>query len=561
MTAIKKYLVFHKYRELITPGLLGNYNGCEVYTLFFQKPLATVTYNLFTLINFGVFPASYFSKRPTFPTERIKVKIGGDTYNCGLEYYVRSIDSFTRFYSGFLRKGRWSFGSGMLEQEADTILAKQYVPGEATAETSLNKILKNNFTSGSYLIEHFDVKKQQTAIFREASESLVKISEAISKAVGLRIASVSDRLGNIILQFPSTLVRCDFNPSEDSQSLNLTIKTSPGFNFGHTLKSIAMNECERGKYLHDFAIGNAPLPVGNLSIDQTSGIHCCYLVESTTNTILSSFKGSYIEGIATQINLIQPEPRIVETSSGIKRVQLTSPMRGFSIGTNTSQTKEFWENERIFNEERKELEDAIAFKQYGLPSGHGHKEAANDIETLINKHGKLGAWLWDPFLSAQDILDTLFMCNFQNVELRALSSNHIKKNVKTSVCKPTLFERWKRFLQKLYVRGTSEEATGFEEWKKQENSLLMKLPKQAKVGLHLEFRVQHGSYGYKFHDRFLLFPGKGGRSKVWALGTSINNIGQNHHIIQEVSHPEYIIQAFEKLWSELNVPECLVWKS
>lgn len=561
MVPMKKHLVFHRYRGLIQPGLLGNYNGCEIYTVFFQKNSDAAAYNLYTLVNFGVFPAYKFSKPSEYLTKRIKTKIGGDTYSCGVEYYVRSLDSFTKFYSSFLRKRRWNFGSGVLEQDANTILTREYVPGEATAETSLNKILKNNFGPGSYLLEHFDVKKQQTRVFIENTSALSKLSEDIHKDVGLKIASVSDRLGNIILQFPSTLLRCQFNPSGDYQSLNLAIKTAPGFNFGNTLKAIGMSECERGKYLHDFAMGGATPPAGNLSVDQTSGTHCYYLIEATTNTILSSFKGVYLEGLSVQLNLVQPEPRIVETSCGTKRVQLSSPSQGLSVSAGTSHTKEYWESERIFSEERKELEEAIAFKQYGATSGHDREEAIKDIEALMHKYGEHGVWLWDPFLSAQDIIDTLFLSTSHHSDLRAVGSNQgatLPKAPVPTLNAPTI---WERLINWACGPRGERGHPDFKKWKEQERDKLAWQSKQAKVGLRLEFRAQHGTHGYKFHDRFLLFPGKGSRSRVWALGTSLNSIGKHHHIIQEVSHPEYVVQAFTRLWDDLNSPECLVWKS
>ena len=42
--------------------------------------------------------------------------------------------------------------------------------------------------------------------------------------------------------------------------------------------------------------------------------------------------------------------------------------------------------------------------------------------------------------------------------------------------------------------------------------------------------------------------------------TSVNSLGNKHHIIQSVEHPQMMIDAFEELWNELDAPECLVWK-
>ena len=37
-------------------------------------------------------------------------------------------------------------------------------------------------------------------------------------------------------------------------------------------------------------------------------------------------------------------------------------------------------------------------------------------------------------------------------------------------------------------------------------------------------------------------------SSVWSLGTSVNSLGNKHHIIQSVEHPQMMIDAFEELW-------------
>ena len=77
--------------------------------------------------------------------------------------------------------------------------------------------------------------------------------------------------------------------------------------------------------------------------------------------------------------------------------------------------------------------------------------------------------------------------------------------------------------------------------------------------MNLEVRGKIKQYGYKFHDRFLIFPLE--QPKVWSLGISVNQLGASHHILQEVKNAQHILNAFNKLWDELNHEECLVWKS
>lgn len=79
-------------------------------------------------------------------------------------------------------------------------------------------------------------------------------------------------------------------------------------------------------------------------------------------------------------------------------------------------------------------------------------------------------------------------------------------------------------------------------------------------GLQLEYRVKTGLAGWNFHDRFLIFPSEDHGALAWSLGTSINSIGKQHHILQRVDDGQRILDAFKKLWDQLNQPEHLVWK-
>src|SRR5271163_2269311 len=59
-----------------------------------------------------------------------------------------------------------------------------------------------------------------------------------------------------------------------------------------------------------------------------------------------------------------------------------------------------------------------------------------DIRALINQFGEKGACLWDPYLSAADILRTLFYCPHNGANLRALTAG--REYASDSIPKPTL---------------------------------------------------------------------------------------------------------------------------
>ncbi|HVA66364.1 MAG TPA: VPA1262 family N-terminal domain-containing protein [Elusimicrobiota bacterium] len=564
---MKRHQVFRCFRELIAPGILGNYSGCEVYHFFFQRKFdpKKTTYNLYTLVRLGVFPRPDFTKpqRCLNPT-RIRISHNGEEYTVGIEYYRRSLAQLTSFYIQFLRRGVWNLSSGVLTHDADHILARQYVPADGTFPPALNGVLKNNF-AGSYLIEHFDLRKSLTSVWRENPQLLLEVSDKISRYVPMRIASVSDRLGNIVFQFPNILVRSDFRQMWDGRRVAVDVRTGRGFSARLPLSAIATNEGENGRYLHGFGANFVVPPTALVRIDQDTGISKHLLYDVDRDLIYGSFYGTYTEGFGIQMAVQQPEARIIRTRSGEETVGLTSTSVTGVVAVLASDPSS-WERERIFTEERNKLEAQRAFVQYGVGVRHTHDDAIRDIVQLIAQHGHRGAWLWDPYLETEDLIETFFRCPHFGTELRALgsyrladkwsSANRVKGWRKCIAAGVERFRLWRMTDQGRTVYRLAG-------WQEDERRQLDAQPTQARLGLRAEFRVQQPARGWQFHDRFLLFPRTGMtgvRPRVWSLGTSVNGVGRRHHILHEVSHPAHIVRSFEELWAAVADPSCLVWR-
>lgn len=97
-------------------------------------------------------------------------------------------------------------------------------------------------------------------------------------------------------------------------------------------------------------------------------------------------------------------------------------------------------------------------------------------------------------------------------------------------------------------------------WKDQQGARL-DFAKGNCQGLSLEFRIRKGGAGWPFHDRFIIFPKNDGAAIAWSLGTSVNSLGRQHHILQKVSNGELIANAFRDLWDKLDSAEYLVWRA
>jgi hypothetical protein len=184
-----------------------------------------------------------------------------------------------------------------------------------------------------------------------------------------------------------------------------------------------------------------------------------------------------------------------------------------------------------------------------------HVKALEDIRALIGQYGREGVWLWDPYLAAHDILETLFHCPYSGSDLRALTW---AKETPPERSPRSLTKCITHYITQRFSKRTSQ-LTNWQKWVERQRVALNSIESNW-LGLRLEYRVKHGPAGFGFHDRFLIFPRAGEDALAWSLGISVNAIGMEHHILQRVDNGQHIQDAFLKLWEQLDQPEHLIWK-
>jgi hypothetical protein len=282
-------------------------------------------------------------------------------------------------------------------------------------------------------------------------------------------------------------------------------------------------------------------------------------------TILAATGGiAFIRSVGVNTHVPDPEPRVFtvkDGSGGEKEIRIgLANTTEHTVKAPAPDRGESWIGRRIFRDEAARLAEARRFVQYNPPPGQQdaeHDKALRDIRALLNEHGRHGAWLWDPYLSAEDVIHTLFHCHHKNADLRGLTSGHEPLGSRP---KPTLRSLGRQFV----------------EWIRCHSSLLAPPPKPTFAdgqraafeatnsnfrGLTLEFRMKSGETGWAFHDRFLIFPKPGTGALAWSLGTSVNSLGRQHHIFQQVDDGEFVAEAFRVLWDQLDQRDHLIWKA
>ncbi|HEX8331147.1 MAG TPA: VPA1262 family N-terminal domain-containing protein [Segetibacter sp.] len=513
---------------LTTDGNIAFYKSCEVTELFLHRKKDKATFNFFTLVVYEEKPfhnsqEQYLSKKP--------IRID-DEYTLGLKRFWLSLEDSKKTFHALKNDNKWNSNGNDTSQFPDVrSLPKQYIP--AIEGNRLTHILKNNFNSGSYILEFFDEAKTNVSFLlkMEVLGKLNNLSEDLKKYVPIDLSVVRDRIGNFIFQFPITILNSDSKALSTWDGVELyfswhqLIATPPDclLQFEATMDKNYM-----GSTIDEYnKSGKQKVNVGNL--DQINKVK---IWRKEPSLILSLFSGTYLKGFDIQMGLINPEPRVFELDGKNVEIQITSSDRKGKKKKTSDYTKYIFNN--LYDEEKRQLERSLSFKQYKKVN---NDIALNDIRSLITKNDGNGVYLWDPYLRANDIFKTLFYSPTAGVNIRAIGSTNSNIN-------------------KVYEKQGKEPEKIIEEEK-----LLFENPKNNNHGLKFEYRMQHGMNGWKFHDRFLIFPASElTRAKVYALGTSVNSFGVEHNILQEVSHPQPVVDAFNELWDELNKSECIVWK-
>jgi hypothetical protein len=543
--------------KLLKQGVLGFYNSVEVTEIFAILPDKNVV-NVFTII------VSEFKKNVNFDDENYLVKNpfklskGLKGWRFGIKRYRKRVDDIINALDKLTRECSWEASKNALKVAKLEYCPKRFVAPDSFEEIPLNKVLKNNFHNGCYVLEWFDHQKKVLSPILEKPILLQELSSEIQEYVPICLAPLSDRVGNFILQIPSNIMQARFSSLNKSEDLQCNIAWHPDAIKRDVLVNCSLDEND--KLLEGYA--SKAIRKDEDSITFSLGYqkaHIGVIWDPEHEVLLAATRpSSFINSIHMSSNIIQSENRIIPSSNGeILRIGLLNNQQSIFGGQQEAINQKDWTKSRIYKNDKLQLHKSKHFIQYKPQSGKKHinrSKALTDIRELINQYGDKGVWLWDPYLSSQDILDTLFHNKYMHAEMRALTDLKEPSKDNKKICSDCLNNLCTDCKSSIMSSAGKSNNEIYEE-------SLNNLNAENLMGINLEFRSRSGGSGWKFHDRFLLFPNTENEPLVWSLGTSINSLGTDHHILQKVSDGQLIIDAFSELWEQLSARQCLIWKS
>lgn len=525
-------------RRLASAGMLGFYSRVETTELIAFSPNTRQPINLLTLLVAEEHPTGQAIEPHFLNQSRIRIPSLRD-WSFGVYRYSIPLDQLVPAFERLANSRTWDASGTELHQSICATRPPQFVPPNSVEEIPWNCVLRNNFWNGSYIIEWADTKKAELDLFFAVPHRLQDLSEKIQLYLPIRLASLSDRLGNIILQLPVTLLMAQFNSRHDGSMLVET-----GWHpHAHPRPLRASVELEFDKSI----TGYITCPVTNertlLSLPFVPGSHRVILFDEENSLLLAATGPMPLtQTIILNTRVIDPEPRVFgfPDSSGVlqsHRVQIIGDFNAKSrVGPSENDGNGGWTRRRKYRDETSRLVRERHFVQYRPRPGQQaveHEKALRDIRHLITRYGEEGTWLWDPYLSALDILKTLFFSPYSMADMRGLTAQREATDQISQTCTGNFIQRQKNTL--------ANAQSNFHE-------------------MRLEYRAKTGQYGWDFHDRFLIFPRKERGALAWSLGTSINSVGKAHHILQRVDDGQQVMDAFAELWDQLDRPEHLILK-
>jgi hypothetical protein len=410
-----------------------------------------------------------------------------------------------------------------------------FVPPDWADPIPLNKVLKNNFWAGSHVLEWADSEKGLFKPFFDKASFLKELAELLLPFIPVDLAAVSDRLGNVLVQVPVTVLIASCEPARDNSGYDIRVAWRPG-ELQRPLRATIMAEYDGT--VAGFTTTLVENEPKRLFFPGDTGEPKLFLLDEEHDVLISATAAlSWFSQVGlTAYPVRRDEPRTFDYLDRIgqmrsQRIALRGSKQEMLVGEPRKDPNGGFTQKRLYRYDTERVLKERLFEQYGLPRRDAkteHARAIADLHHLISMHGDEGAWLWDPYLDAIDIMGTLFHSPHSGAELRAVSSGASRKRLSIS--------------DYMASQGRVLDAvTG---------NLL---------GIRIEYRIPYKVRSAKFHDRFLIFPKKQGGHLAWSLGTSINSLGQAHHILQRVDDGQRVSDAFQDLWDRMG-PAQLVWK-
>ena len=548
----KKISAIKDFKLLSTPGIIGAYKECELTHIFLIETKTKKLFHYYALLSYEEFSEQSSKPKGNFLTPS-PIEIN-NSYKLGIKQSRVSFDQAKIIFYNLCLNNLSIDNQSFSISKLITILPKTHIPLMWETEYSLlHKILKPNFWGDCYILKFFSNQYPFEGILSD--KDLIKINKEIKKYINIDLDSINDRIGSFIFQFPITLVKVNFHPMDDWCNGEISIKTYPPFGQNDNIMSIISTELDNVLTSCNIFEG-----VSNKNFIELGDSHNYELlvINKENKLIYHHFKGNFIRYclIGGSIGIHNSEPRTFITSDN-EEVKIDLLSNDLSAGISPNDNYDERIHKRIKHNEIIKLSNGF------MIFNKQRKEALSKIRKIIqdNSNNSSEIWIMDPYLLSKDIIDTLYYNFIKGIKLKCITSYkksrmlvdyHEKENKK--------YSKIKNILVCLFKKKRNSKNYYFNKYKLEQQEYL--LTHSNNLNIILDFRATHDTTGFNFHDRFLFFIPADIEAIpiVYSLGTSINSLGTDHHIMQQVPDPRKLVYNFMELWKLLDNEASIIIK-
>ncbi|PIC72975.1 VPA1262 family N-terminal domain-containing protein [Sporosarcina sp. P17b] len=520
----------YPFDYFIKDGTIGFYQSAQILSIILcDRSLANpIFHNVYTIVTLQERKAPILNKIQYGTQKPLTID---KKHSLMITYQNVGVKTVLALYHSLSEHGMWQQPQSdvPLTLEDLTALPPVFVPGNPVPP--IHSGIKNPFRHSHYLFEFYANKKKTFESFSDNQQK--KITKWILEHLPIDLQRLTDRWGNIIFQLPITLLNVEERGSADF-STKKVVEITWHTKLDDILPEVSVVAvASYDQTIHSYGESVGTHTLHEVEIGSTEGLISTSVVRNSDKLLLYKDTASLMKQINFNMSIASTKKRWVQIDADKKGNPKDRYIDLRHVENPTIIGKQLEWKERVskrqHEESVKKLELKKSFVQYGTNGKKERERALSDIRELIQTYGENGAYLWDPYCDGNDILNTLYFNSSYGVPLRVITS--ISKEDK------------KEFADK---EGNNDAVF---KGKKQE-MIDQLMTKSNHEGIQLEVRCQYAEHGWKFHDRFLLFPGN--PPAVWSLGTSLNSIGSSHSILLRVEHAQPVIDAFIDLWNELE---------
>lgn len=539
--------------QLINSGVIGAYQYCKVDQIVLFNKDANVAWNYFTHVHFS-------SKYDTV-AESVLLASPATLHNGWkliVSQYSMRKETFADCVRSALSIGIWSYTDSNIT-EGDKIDGAFPTPAKFIAENDPTGSLYNNviplekslygstFQGNYYVFEIYARGERLKELLRD--KDVRKIQEILHKCkLNYRLDELPDRIGNIVCKFEIETLRT--TPKRLGEhgmiySFELTPEITDGMNLRLHI------EQEHDRLLYEYVDELFCLHPGEIIEKGVEPNQCkTTLTISDAESKLILFRAVADQSVySSYYGQITPGYTVATPVYKYRKVKVGGKEHNVPLNDVKMVGELAFLVEMVDAEERQQKWQDDFFKDQKylrVYNGGQHDEALRDIRTIINNQ-----LLWDldevrivdPYLSPNDILNTVALCKKPGIRVCCLTDIHTishnkdaKAEILTGDVQDAAFDEIRSSFQKELENGLGQE-----------------------TDLRLSFRTVHGNNGSSFHDRYLILKYQLNKTRVWSLGTSVNSAGKSHHIVQIVESPMLIDTFFDEVWRQTNTDKCKIY--